>query len=61
MFDKDGKSFLIILSQNQTDKAGSYRHIVLFEREKNAKGIAITSGKFVVSDILNWDNKNDAM
>lgn len=61
LLNKNGTKLALILSQNQTDNAGSYRHITLFSRKEDAKLEPLTSGKFVVSEILKWDDDKGIM
>lgn len=53
-FSKDGSKFLLILPQNQGNSAGSYRHLTITNREEDGTTRALTSGKFVVTEILAW-------
>ncbi|KRT81810.1 hypothetical protein AMK59_5064, partial [Oryctes borbonicus] len=53
-FSNDGSQLLLILSQSQGTEAGSYRHIVRFNRVQDSPVIPLTSGKFVVTEILGW-------
>uniref|UniRef100_A0A1Y1KXZ8 Venom dipeptidyl peptidase 4 n=1 Tax=Photinus pyralis TaxID=7054 RepID=A0A1Y1KXZ8_PHOPY len=59
-FSKDGSKFLIIHSQDQGHGAGSYRHITIYPTNNaNNPGKPLTSGLFVVTEILEWDEAND--
>lgn len=53
IFNKNGSQFVIITSQQQ-DGAGGYHHITMISTTSNTSE-AITSGKYVVQDILKWD------
>lgn len=59
LYSKDGTSFLIILPQEQSNK-GDWRHVVLISNATtNApKVTALTSGLFVVAEIVAWDEEN---
>lgn len=52
---------ILILSQNQTNNTGGYRHVTLFARQEDAVAQPLTSGQFVVNDILGWDEAKDSM
>lgn len=54
-FSKDGSRFLLILSQDQGNSAGSYRHLTITNREEDGTTRALTRGKFVVTEILAWN------
>lgn len=58
IFSEDGSELILILSQDQGDDAGSYRHIALLKREQDSEIKPLTKGKFVVTEILGWDKKN---
>ncbi|KAK7866724.1 hypothetical protein R5R35_003146 [Gryllus longicercus] len=58
IFSKDGKRVVFVYPQNQSNDAGAYRHVTLIEREPKFDSlISLTSGKFVVTEILAWDEK----
>ncbi|KAK9703462.1 Trypsin [Popillia japonica] len=56
VFSKDGSQLLLILSHDQGGDAGSYRHITRYNVAANSAGVALTSGKFVVTEILGWND-----
>ncbi|XP_017784773.1 PREDICTED: venom dipeptidyl peptidase 4 [Nicrophorus vespilloides] len=58
-FSKDGGRMILILSQTQSDAAGSFRHITMLPRNVDAQPEAITKGNFVVTEILSWDEDNE--
>ncbi|KAF5295430.1 hypothetical protein FQA39_LY13091 [Lamprigera yunnana] len=58
-FNTDGTKLVIIQSQDQGNEEGSYRHVTLYDRIADSLGKPLTSGLFVVTEILEWDNKND--
>ncbi|KAJ8679458.1 hypothetical protein QAD02_015245, partial [Eretmocerus hayati] len=60
LFSKDGSSFVLILPQKQGTR-GFWRHVVLMEEvtSKSPKVTALTSGLFVVTEILAWDEENN--
>ncbi|KAK4880204.1 hypothetical protein RN001_008350 [Aquatica leii] len=58
-FSKDGSKFVIIESQDQGNGEGFYRHLTLYDRVANSRGKPLTSGLFVVTEILEWDNTNN--
>lgn len=60
-FSKNGSQLALILSQEQGSEAGAFRHIVLYNTDENANGQAITSGKFVVTEIVGWNHEDDLM
>nr|XP_022918753.1 venom dipeptidyl peptidase 4 isoform X1 [Onthophagus taurus] len=55
-FSLDGSQLILILSQDQGNNAGGYRHIVKLNRQENSELEALTHGKFVVTEILKWKN-----
>lgn len=61
LFNKEGSKMLLIMSQEQASNAGGYRHITMIERKPNGKVVALTKGKFVVTEILSWDESKDLM
>ncbi|XP_065200255.1 venom dipeptidyl peptidase 4 isoform X2 [Planococcus citri] len=59
IFSSDGQKMLFIKSQDQGSGLGSYRHVVLFDRNSR-EIVPLTSGKFTVIEILAWNqNKNE--
>lgn len=59
IFSLDGQKMLFVKSQDQGSELGSYRHVVLFDRNTR-EIVPLTSGKFTVTDILAWNqNKNE--
>ncbi|XP_018579789.1 venom dipeptidyl peptidase 4 isoform X2 [Anoplophora glabripennis] len=58
-FSSDGSKLILILSQDQGGDSGSYRHIVLFNREENAEEQPLTAGTFVVTEILSWNQEDN--
>ncbi|KAJ8921034.1 hypothetical protein NQ315_015830 [Exocentrus adspersus] len=59
VFSGDGSKFVLILSQDQGGDTGSYRHLVLFNREEDAQDQALTQGAFVVTEILAWNHQDN--
>lgn len=61
-FSVDGESFLLILPQEQSDKA-DWRHLVIVSNTTSEEPTitGLTSGKFVVTEIVSWDQKNALM
>ena len=59
LFSKDGTSFLIILPQKQGNR-GDWRHAVMVSNatSKYPEITSITSGLFVVTEIVAWDEDN---
>lgn len=58
-FNRNGSEYVIILSNDQGGDVGGFRHVMLFNTSKNARGEPLTSGKFVVTEILDWDEDDD--
>ncbi|KOX67434.1 Venom dipeptidyl peptidase 4 [Melipona quadrifasciata] len=58
-FSDDGDSFLTILPQRQHDSS-YWRHAVAITNVSTGKprNVALTSGRFVVTEIVSWDQKN---
>lgn len=61
MFSRNGSQFVLILSQDQGEDAGAFRHIVLFNTEENSEEQALTKGKFVVTEIVGWHHEKNLM
>ncbi|KAJ8960910.1 hypothetical protein NQ318_020209 [Aromia moschata] len=59
IFSSDGSKLVLILSQDQGDSSGGYKHIVLLNREEGASEQALTKGTFVVTEILAWNHAED--
>ncbi|OAD59161.1 Venom dipeptidyl peptidase 4 [Eufriesea mexicana] len=59
MFSDDGDSFLTILPEKQHDDS-YWRHAVAITNVSSDKPrrIALTSGRFVVTELVSWDQKN---
>ncbi|KAL3280819.1 hypothetical protein HHI36_004050 [Cryptolaemus montrouzieri] len=58
-FNKNGSQYILIFSQDQGGDAGGYRHIMLLNTTQNAKETPLTKGKFVVTEILDWNEEDD--
>lgn len=58
-FNQNGSQYIIILSHDQGGDAGAFRHVMMFNTTENAKGVPLTTGKFVVTEILGWDETDD--
>ncbi|EFN60804.1 Dipeptidyl aminopeptidase-like protein 6 [Camponotus floridanus] len=58
-FNEDGTSFLLILPQKQKN-GSNWRHIVLVTNATsgNPTTTALTSGYFVVTEIISWDQED---
>lgn len=59
IFSEDGTSFFLILPQKQKNDS-DWRHIALITNatSSNPTITAITSGYFVVTEIVSWDREN---
>lgn len=59
VFSDDGDSFLTILPERQHDDS-YWRHAVAITNVSSGKPRrdALTSGRFVVTEIVSWDQKN---
>lgn len=55
LHNKDGTKLALITSQQQ-GSAGGYRHLTLIEKDKITP---LTSGKYVVQDLLKWDAESN--
>lgn len=58
LFNRDGTKMLLILSHEQGN-AGGYRHVTMIERKPNSRLMPLSKGKFVVTEILSWDENKD--
>ncbi|KYN15672.1 Dipeptidyl aminopeptidase-like protein 6 [Trachymyrmex cornetzi] len=58
-FSEDGMSFLLILPQIQKN-GSNWRHVVLVTNATSGRSVttALTSGYFVVTEIVSWDREN---
>lgn len=61
MFSRDGEKMLLIMSHAQGNSLDSYRHITLFAKQANAIPQPLTSGKYVVTEILGWDERKEVV
>jgi dipeptidyl-peptidase-4 len=62
LFTKDGSKMAVIHPQRQDGEAGDYRHLTLVDlASPTSRPIALTKGKFVVTEILSWDEENHFM
>ncbi|XP_076165408.1 venom dipeptidyl peptidase 4 isoform X2 [Ptiloglossa arizonensis] len=59
VFSNDGNSFLTILPQKQEDNS-HWKHVVAITNVSLGRGnvVALTSGHFVVTEIVAWDQEN---
>lgn len=59
LFSKDGTAFLLILPRKQKDGT-DWRHLVLVKNATSGNPITVslTSGYFVVTEIVSWDQEN---
>lgn len=58
LFSPDGTTMVLILPQNQGPTNGAYRHVSVVQQGRN---VALTSGKFTVTEILSWDRARNLM
>jgi len=58
-FSKDGSKFIALLSQDQGNGKGAFKHITLLNVEADSKEVALTHGDYDVQEILAWDEKNE--
>jgi len=61
-FNDDGTSFLLILPQRQED-GSNWRHAVLVTNATSGSpfATALTSGYFVVTEIVSWDQEDSCL
>lgn len=59
-FNKDGSQFVYLTSQDQKELNDSYQHLTLVSME-TGKQTPLTSGAFVVMDILYWNSENNVI
>lgn len=52
LFSPDGTKMVLILPHDQGSKNGAYKHVSVVQKGRN---VALTSGKFTVTEILSWD------
>lgn len=59
MFNENGTSFLLILPQKQKN-GSNWRHIALVTNATSDKPTttALTSGYFIVTEIVSWDQED---
>jgi hypothetical protein len=58
LFSPDGNKMVLILPHDQGQKNGAYRHVSVVQKGRN---VALTSGKFTVTEILSWDRARNLM
>lgn len=59
-FNENGSQFVYISSQFQKDANDSYPHLTLISMD-TGKQTVLTSGKFVVLDVLHWSEDTDTI
>ncbi|XP_021935063.1 venom dipeptidyl peptidase 4-like [Zootermopsis nevadensis] len=52
LFSSDGTRMVLILPHDQGPSNGAYRHVSIVQKGRN---VALTSGKFTVTEIVSWD------
>jgi hypothetical protein len=58
LFSADGTKMVLILPHDQGPRNGAYRHVSVVQKGQN---VALTSGKFTVTEILSWDRARHLM
>jgi hypothetical protein len=58
LFSADGTKMVLILPHDQGPRDGAYRHVSVVHQSRN---VALTSGKFTVTEILSWDRARNLM
>jgi len=58
LFSPDGTKMVLILPHDQGPRNGAYRHVSVVQ---NGQNVALTSGKFTVTEILSWDRARNLM
>uniref|UniRef100_A0A0C9RFV4 Venom dipeptidyl peptidase 4 n=2 Tax=Fopius arisanus TaxID=64838 RepID=A0A0C9RFV4_9HYME len=57
-FSRDGKTFILILPQKQSSDNDYWSHLVMVTNTATGTTRALTSGTFVVTEIVAWDQDN---
>ncbi|XP_073988549.1 dipeptidyl peptidase 4 omega isoform X3 [Rhodnius prolixus] len=59
LFSPDGTKMALVLSVDQGNDAGPYRHLTLIDLNNRgpARPVPLTSGKFEVTELLAWDQQ----
>lgn len=57
LFSKDGTKMLLIMSHDQGGDLEAFRHVTIIDHKPHGQVTALTHGKFVVIDILSWDEE----
>ncbi|XP_015112517.1 venom dipeptidyl peptidase 4 isoform X2 [Diachasma alloeum] len=57
-FSRDGKTFILILPQKQQSDNDYWSHLVMVTNTASRTTRALTSGTFVVTEIVAWDQDN---
>lgn len=52
LFSSDGTKMVLILPHDQGSRNGAFRHVSVVQKGRK---VALTSGKFTVTEILSWD------
>jgi hypothetical protein len=58
LFSQDGTRMVMILPHDQGSTNGAYRHVSVVKQGRN---VALTSGKFTVTEIVSWDRARNLM
>jgi dipeptidyl-peptidase-4 len=58
LFSSHGTKMVLILPHDQGPSNGAYRHVSVVQQ---GQIVALTSGKFTVTEIISWDRKRNLM
>jgi dipeptidyl-peptidase-4 len=58
LFSPDGTKMVLILPHDQGPSNGAYRHVSVVQQ---GRSVALTSGKFTVTEIVSWDRARNLM
>lgn len=60
LFSADGGQMIFIDSWDQGNDLGGYRHVTYYDIAAN-RTIPLTRGRLTVTEILSWDEPNNAV
>lgn len=58
---ESGTQIALLMSKDEGTTLGSYRHLALLDVQSSATEEFLTSGTYVVTEILGWNHENNQM
>lgn len=61
-FSERGDKMVLIFPHDQGGAAGAFKHVTIIDRsQKELAPVPLTSGKYVVTEIVSWDTRSGKM